>query len=111
MPRTKARSTPRPPQQNANQLLAALPPKDYARLRSELVTVPMKLKQILWEPNRAIKAVYFPIDAVASILALTDGHTVEVGTIGNEGLVGLPVFLGAATSPGRAIVQVAGEGE
>jgi CRP-like cAMP-binding protein len=113
MPRPKARSTAKPPRRvepKDNQLLAALPPKDYARLRSELVTVPMKLKQILWEPNRPIEAVYFPIDAVASILALTDGHTVEVGTIGNEGLVGLPVFLGAITSSGRALVQVAGQG-
>ena len=114
MPGTRASSTTKPPlrpKQNANQLLAALPPKDYARLRSELATVPLKLKQILWEPNRPIEAVYFPIDAVASILALTDGHTVEVGTIGNEGFVGLPVFLGATTSPGRAMVQVAGQGE
>ena len=114
MPRTRARSTTKPPphaKQNANQLLAALPPKDYALLRSELATVPMKLKQSLWEPNQPIEAVYFPIDAVASILALTDGHTVEVGTIGNEGFVGLPVFLGATTSPGRAMVQVAGEGQ
>lgn len=114
MPRTRARSTTKQPprtEQNANQLLAALPPKDYARLRSELATVPMKQKQILWEPNRPIEAVYFPIDAVASILALFDGGSVEVGTIGNEGLVGLPVFLGAITSTGRAMVQVAGEGE
>ena len=113
MPRTRARSatkTPTRPRQTANQLLAALPPRDYARLRSGLTTVPMKLKQILWEPNRPIEAVYFPIDAVASILALTEGHTVEVGTIGNEGFVGLPVFLGATTSPGRALVQVAGRG-
>ena len=114
MPRTRAGSTTKPPprpERHANQLLAALLPKDYARLRSDLATVPMKLKQSLWEPNRPIEAVYFPIDAVASILALTDGHSVEVGTIGNEGLVGLPVFLGATTSPGRAVVQVAGEGE
>jgi CRP-like cAMP-binding protein len=114
MPRTRATSTaksPSHPKQNANQLLAALPPQDYARLRPGLARVPMKLKQILWEPNQPIEAVHFPIDAVASILALTDGHSVEVGTIGNEGLVGLPVFLGATSSTGRAMVQVAGEGE
>ena len=114
MPRTRARSTTKPPArptQNANQLLAALPPQDYARLRSDLTTVPMKLKQILWEPNQPIEAVYFPIDAVASILALFDGGSVEVGTIGNEGMVGLPVFLGATTSLGRAMVQVSGQGE
>ena len=112
MPTTRATNQPpQQPRQNANQLLAGLPPEDYARLRSELTTVPMKLKQSLWEPNRPIAAVYFPIDAVASILALTDGRTVEVGTIGNEGLVGLPVFLGATSSPGRAMVQVAGQAE
>ena len=114
MPRTRTTSTAKSPphlKQHANQLLAALPPKDYARLRPGLTTVPMRLKQSLWEPNQPIEAVYFPIDAVASILALTDGHSVEVGTIGNEGFVGLPVFLGATSSTGRAMVQVAGKGE
>jgi CRP-like cAMP-binding protein len=113
MPRPKGKSSTRPFQSkpNANQLLAALPPKEYARLRSDLVTVPMKQKQVLWEPNQPIEAVYFPVDAVASILALFDGGSVEVGTIGNEGFVGLPVFLGATTSTGRAMVQVAGQGE
>lgn len=113
MPRPKGKSSTTPLQSkpNANQLLAALPPNDYARLRSDLVTVPMKQKQILWEPNQPIEAVYFPVDAVASILALFDGGSVEVGTIGNEGFVGLPVFLGATTSTGRAMVQVAGQGE
>ena len=114
MPRSRARSAAKTPprsEQNPNQILAALPPRDYARLRSELATVPLKLKQTLWEPNQSIEAVYFPNNAVASILALTDGHSVEVGTIGNEGMVGLPVFLGATSSPGRAMIQVAGEGQ
>jgi CRP-like cAMP-binding protein len=74
--------------------------------------VTLEQKHSLWEPGRPIEAVYFPLDFVASILAVTsEGLQVEVGTVGNEGLVGLPVFLGAESCPGRAFVQVPGQGE
>jgi CRP-like cAMP-binding protein len=112
MTRSKAASTKRlPPRQHANRLLAALPRADYERLRVDLVPVALRHKQTLWEPNQPIEALYFPIDAMASVLAVTESAMVEVGTIGNEGLVGLPIFLGAPTSTNRAIVQVAGQGE
>jgi len=66
---------------------------------------------VIWEPNQPIENIYFPLDAVASILAVTEEGLVEVGTVGNEGVVGLPVFLGAETSPGKCLIQMAGEAE
>lgn len=96
---------------NGNYILAGLSAAEYQRLRPDLVTVKLEQKQVLWEPNRAIENIYFPLDAVASILAVTEEGLVEVGTIGNEGVVGLPVFLGGESSPGKAVIQVAGEAE
>src|SRR5829696_4147665 len=95
-----------------NRILAALPPADFHRLRPALTTVTLPQKHPCWEPEEPITAVYFPLTFVASILAVTrEGHQVEVGTVGNEGVVGLPVFLGASSSPGRAFVQIPGQGE
>jgi len=109
--RTVKRSVP-PAPQSRNRILAALPRADFERLRSALSLVTLEQKHSLWEPGQLIEVVYFPLDFVASILAVTkEGLQVEVGTIGNEGLVGLPVFLGAKSSPGRAFVQVPGQGE
>jgi CRP-like cAMP-binding protein len=109
--RTLRRSAP-PTPQSRNRILAALPRVDFERLRSALSVVTLEQKHSLWEPGQPIEVVYFPLDFVASILAVTkEGLQVEVGTVGNEGLVGLPVFLGAKTSPGRAFVQVPGQGE
>ena len=100
------------PRQNGNYILAALSGKDYQRIKDDLTRERLEHKLSIWEPNEPIQKVYFPIDAVVSILALTENDgPVEVGTIGNEGFVGLPVFLGGETSPGRAIVQVAGWAE
>ena len=95
---------------NGNRILAGLPAEDLARLRSHFERVHTEARSPLWEPNRPIEAVYFPIDSVNSIIATDqeDGE-VEVGTVGNEGLVGLPLFLGARAAPGRAFTQVAGE--
>lgn len=105
-----ATSRPRP-DQNGNHLLAGLPDAEYQRIRSDLATVTLEQKKVIWEPNRPIESVFFPIDAVVSVLALTESGPIETGTIGNEGLVGLPVFLGASSSPSRAIVQVGGKAE
>jgi CRP-like cAMP-binding protein len=97
---------------NRNRLLSALPPKDFGRLRrGRMTTVTMKQRDSVWQPNQPIEAVYFPLDAVVSVLAVADGGVVEVATIGNEGVVGLPVFLGAQSSPGMAFCQVAGRAE
>jgi CRP-like cAMP-binding protein len=98
--------------QNRNRLLSALPRKDFARLRrGHLTTVTLERKDPVWEPNQTIEVVYFPLDAVVSVLAVADSGVVEVATIGNEGVVGLPVFLGAERSPGRAFCQVPGRAE
>jgi CRP-like cAMP-binding protein len=71
----------------------------------------LERRHSVWRPNQPIEAVYFPIDAVVSVLAVAEGGVVEVGTIGEEGVVGLPVFLGAGTSPGTAFCQVPGRAQ
>lgn len=99
----------RPP--NGNRLLSALAPDDLARLRPHLTTVMLEQKHPAWQPNQPFKEIYFPLDAVVSVLAVAGNGVVEVGTIGNEGVVGLPAFLGAETSPGLAFCQVPGRAE
>lgn len=72
--------------------------------------VSLQYKQILYEPNQFIQHVYFPLNGVVSLLTImADGEVAEVGTVGNEGMVGLPVFLGATTIPGMAMAQVPGD--
>jgi hypothetical protein len=81
-----------------NRLLAALPGEVYDQLVPSLELVSLTLKQILSQPNRALAYVYFPLTTVTSLITLMqEGQSVEVDTIGNEGMVGLPVFLGAET--------------
>ena len=93
-----------------NRLLAALPKEVYDQLVPSLELVSLPLKQLLYQPNRAIADVYFPLTTVTSLVTLMqDGQSVEVATIGNEGLVGLPVFLGAETISGEAFTQIPGE--
>jgi CRP-like cAMP-binding protein len=93
-----------------NRLLAALPGKDYDRLLPELDKVSLGVKDVLYEADRPITHVYFPLNGVMSlVVAMRDGLSVEVGTIGNEGMVGTPVFLGADKSPTQAFSQVPGE--
>lgn len=91
----------------SNQLLAALPPADYARLAATLQTVPLKLKAPIHKPDEAIEFVYFPGGGFCSVLTvLKDGSMVEVATIGREGMVGLSAMLnGQNSSPSLAMVQ------
>ena len=108
-----ARRTRRKPieavEQSENRLLAGLSPQEYARLEPHLTRVQLTEKQALALPNEPIETIYFPIAAVTSVLALSaEGAQIEVATVGNEGLIGLPVFLGAETSPAFAFAQVAG---
>ncbi len=92
-----------------NRLLAALPEAAWARLRPELEVVQLRLKEPFHEAGRPIRHVHFPITSVASMVAtLQEAGVVEVATIGNEGLVGLPVLLGAATSPMTTFLQIPG---
>lgn len=96
--------------QSENQLLAALPSDEYARLHPHLETVSLPFKQVLYEPRELIEYVYFPNHGLVSLLTiLEDGTAAEVGLVGSEGMIGLPVFLGVDTTPLKAIVQVPGD--
>jgi CRP-like cAMP-binding protein len=93
-----------------NRLLADLPRGEYDRLLPHLEKVSLPLKDILYEANGPIPHVFFPLHGVVSLVILMDGDvSLEVGTIGNEGIVGTPVFLGSDSSPTRAISQIPGE--
>ena len=92
-----------------NRLLAALPPGDFALLAHHLRPVELEFRRILFEPGRTIEAVHFPESGLVSHGApLEDGHTVEVGVIGREGLVGLASVLGADRASTEGMVQMGG---
>jgi CRP-like cAMP-binding protein len=92
-----------------NRLLAALPGKEYQRLRPHLETFTLSFGDILYEPSEIIQHVYFPNNGIVSLLSMVEERsTLEVGVVGNEGMVGIPVFLGASTSHNRALVQGGG---
>jgi CRP-like cAMP-binding protein len=93
----------------ANRLLRALSPDDLEPLRAHLETVPLPQRQTLSSPGMSIDQVYFPEEGMVSLVQpLENGTTIEVGMIGNEGLVGTPVLLGADSSPLEAMVQIPG---
>jgi CRP-like cAMP-binding protein len=93
-----------------NRLLAALPRREQDRLLPHLEPVALSFEEILYQPDDLIRHVYFPTSGMISLLlALEDGSVAEVGRVGNEGMVGLPVFLGVQSSHTRAFVQVPGE--
>ncbi len=93
-----------------NRLLDALPEGELKRLGPNLEAITLGVKEVLIEPDRPIQHVWFPVDSVCSVVAtMADGQVVEVGTIGNEGMVGLPLFLGRDTVPLGTFCQVPGE--
>jgi CRP-like cAMP-binding protein len=103
-------STSDDPNSHLNRLLAALPADEMEALRPELETVPLIFKQVLYEAERPLEHVYFPHRGVVSMVAeMEDGSAVEVATVGPEGIVGLPIFLGDTTVAGRGFVQVPGK--
>ena len=92
-----------------NQLLAALPKKDYQRLQPHLDEVPLVFEEILYQPNVLLSDVYFPNSGIVSLIAgVNERASLEVGLVGNEGVVGLSVFMGVNSSMTRAVVQGAG---
>lgn len=96
-------------QSNPNRLLAALPAEDYERLLPNLKPITFSLGQVVYESQGQMDYVYFPTSAHISLLyTMNDGMTAEVGLVGNEGLVGIALFMGGDTTPNRAIVQGAG---
>jgi CRP-like cAMP-binding protein len=93
-----------------NQLLAALSKQECSRLLPHLESVSLPLKQIIYAPNQVIEYVYFPTNGIISLVNVTqNGGIVEAATVGNEGMVGIPVLLGGDQMVGQAIVQVAGD--
>src|SRR5258708_9208166 len=93
----------------ANSMLAALPRKQYQSLLSGLESVALTFGEVLYEPGERIRYVYFPGDSLVSLLTLVDAQSaLEVGMVGREGMVGVPLSLGADISPGRALVHGAG---
>jgi CRP-like cAMP-binding protein len=98
--------------QLGNRLLDALPLPDRRRIAALLEREKGGHKQILYPPGATIEALYFPVDAVASILTtLSDGAGVEIATVGNEGMLGSPVVLGSDAMPAREFCQVQVPGE
>src|SRR5580692_959336 len=92
-----------------NHLLGALPRKDYQKLLPILEPVKLVFGETLYESQAQIRHVYFPIDCFVSMLTTVDaGRAAEVGLIGSEGMVGVPMALGVAVSPFRAVVQGGG---
>lgn len=92
-----------------NRLLAALPRKDYRRLLPFLDPVELAFAEVLYEPHTRIRQVYFPSNCFVSMLTSVDTDRIaEVGLVGCEGMIGVPVVLGAAVSPFRAVVQGGG---
>jgi CRP-like cAMP-binding protein len=95
------------PQQNA--ILAALPAAQYKRLAKDLELVPLTLGQVLYESGQTMSHAYFPIDCIVSLLyVMKNGESAEIAVVGNEGMVGIALFMGGESTLSRAIVQNAG---
>jgi CRP-like cAMP-binding protein len=92
-----------------NQLLAALSPTARERIYPQLQLVEMPLGKILYEPGDFLRHVYFPVDCIVSLLyVMEDGDSAEISVVGNEGVIGIALFMGGETTPSRAVVQSAG---
>jgi CRP-like cAMP-binding protein len=103
---TKAADSP-----HQNHLLDALPASDYERLAPHLEMIPMPLGDVLYESGAHLHYVYFPTTSIISLLyVMEDGASAEIAVVGNEGILGISLFMGGETTPSRAIVQSAGHG-
>jgi CRP-like cAMP-binding protein len=92
-----------------NHLLAALPAADFERLAGHLEWVPLLLGEILYEPGGQLQHAYFPTTAIVSLhYVLESGASAEIAGVGNEGIVGIALFMGGDTTPSSAVVQTAG---
>ena len=97
------------PSPQLNHLLAALPADVQARLFPHMEFVPLPLGKVLYESGDALRHVYFPTDAIVSLLyVMENGASAEISVVGNEGLIGVALFMGGESTPSRAIVQSAG---
>jgi CRP-like cAMP-binding protein len=104
------RATPEPLGRLRNRLLRALPAAELARFAPALERVCMESRQLAFDVDVPIQYVYFPEDCVISVVGvMTDGSAVETATVGWEGMVGLPVFLGVECTPAQAFCQIPGD--
>ena len=94
-----------------NHLLRAMPPADWQRWQSQLEWVDLPLGHVLYESGRPLGHAYFPTTAIVSLLyVMENGASAEIAVVGNDGLVGIAIFMGGDTTPSRAVVQSAGVG-
>jgi CRP-like cAMP-binding protein len=99
------------PDPKQNLLLASLPDEEWQRWKNNLEAVAMPLGQVLYESGRTMSHVYFPCSSIVSLLFVTEnGASAEIAVVGNEGIVGISLFMGGGSTPSRAVVQSAGEG-
>ena len=95
----------------SNRLLAALPEETWRRWLPQLEAVDLPLGQVLYESGGTLSHVYFPTTAIVSLLyVMENGASAEIAVVGNEGIVGISLFMGGETTPSRAVVQSAGRG-
>ena len=100
---------PGPHSPRQNHLLAALPESESKRLYPDLELVPLLLGQVLYESGDPLQHVYFPTGSIVSLLyVMADGASAEIAVVGNEGILGISLFMGGNTTPSRAIVQGTG---
>src|SRR5260370_21612703 len=96
------------PSPHQNHLLDALPISDYERLASHMELIPMRLGDVLYESGDKLRYVYFPTTAIVSLLyVMEDGASAEIAIVGNECILGISLFMGGASTPSRAVVQIA----
>ncbi len=94
-----------------NLLLAAVPDPEWKRLEPHLEPAEMPLGKVLYESGGALRHVFFPVDAIVSLLyVMENGASAEIAVVGKEGVIGIALFMGGETTPSRAIVQSAGTG-
>ena len=94
-----------------NQLLASLPESEWQRWSGALEPIEMPLGEVLYEPGVALNYVYFPMTSIVSLLyVMENGASAEIAVVGNEGVVGVSLFMGGESTPSRAVVQSAGSG-
>ncbi len=97
------------PNPRNNHILDALPEAERERLFPHLKLVPMPLGMVLYESGAALRHIYFPTNSIVSLLyVMQDGSSAEIAVVGNEGAIGVALFMGGETTPSRAIVQSAG---
>jgi CRP-like cAMP-binding protein len=93
-----------------NHLLNALPLPDYERIEAQLEIVTLNMGEVLYESGDRMRHAFFPTTAIISLLyALEDGSSVEIAVVGNEGMLGIAMFMGGHTTPSRAIVRCKGQ--